>query len=106
MMLILRLALASLRSRKLTTALTVASIALSVTLLVGIETVRAGVRDSFAGTIRGVDLIVGARGGTLQVLLSTVFGIGNASGSSRAAASATAVATTHNTTVTTRPTVW
>jgi len=81
MMLILRLALASLRSRKLTTALTVASIALSVTLLVGIETVRAGVRDSFAGTIRGVDLIVGARGGTLQVLLSTVFGIGNASGS-------------------------
>ncbi len=81
MMLILRLALASLKSRKLTTALTVASIALSVTLLVGIETVRAGVRDSFAGTIRGVDLIVGARGGTLQVLLSTVFGIGNASGS-------------------------
>jgi putative ABC transport system permease protein len=79
-MLILRLALASLRSRKLTTALTVASIALSVTLLVGIETVRAGVRDSFAGTIRGVDLIVGARGGTLQVLLSSVFGIGSPSG--------------------------
>ncbi|WP_353266827.1 ABC transporter permease [Gemmatimonas sp.] len=81
MRLILRLALASLRSRKLTTALTVASIALSVTLLVGIETVRAGVRDSFAGTIRGVDLIVGARGGTLQVLLSSVFGIGSPSGS-------------------------
>jgi putative ABC transport system permease protein len=81
MMLILRLAFASLRSRKLTTALTVASIALSVTLLVGIETVRAGVRDSFAGTIRGVDLIVGARGGTLQVLLSTVFGIGSPAGS-------------------------
>ncbi len=80
-MLMLRLALASLRSRKLTTALTVASIALSVTLLVGIETVRAGVRDSFAGTIRGVDLIVGARGGTLQVLLSSVFGIGSPSGS-------------------------
>lgn len=80
-MLILRLALASLRSRKLTTALTVSSIALSVTLLVGIETVRAGVRDSFAGTIRGVDLIVGARGGTLQVLLSSVFGIGSPSGS-------------------------
>lgn len=79
--LVMRLAFASLRSRVLTTLLTVASIALSVTLLVGIETVRAGVRDSFAGTIRGVDLIVGARGGTLQVLLSTVFGIGNASGS-------------------------
>ena len=81
MMMIVRLALTSLRSRLLTTSLTVASIALSVTLLVGIENVRAGVRDSFAGTIRGVDLIVGARGGTLQVLLSAVFGIGSPSGS-------------------------
>ena len=79
-MLIPRLALRSLRSRVLTTSLTVASIALSVTLLVGIEHVRAGVRESFAGTIRGVDLIVGARGGTLQVLLSTVFGIGSPNG--------------------------
>jgi putative ABC transport system permease protein len=77
---ILRLALQSLRSRAFTSLLTVASIALSVTLLVGIEHVRAGVRESFAGTIRGVDLIVGARGGTLQILLSTVFGIGAPSG--------------------------
>ncbi len=76
---ILRLALQSLRSRAFTSFLTVASIALSVTLLVGIEHVRSGVRESFAGTIRGVDLIVGARGGSLQVLLSTVFGIGASS---------------------------
>jgi putative ABC transport system permease protein len=80
-MMLVRLAFASLRSRVLTTSLTVASIALSVTLLVGIENVRAGVRDSFAGTIRGVDLIVGARGGSLQVLLSAVFGIGSPAGS-------------------------
>jgi len=80
-MLIPRLALRSLRSRLLTTSLTVASIALSVTLLVGIENVRAGVRESFAGTIRGTDLIVGARGGSLQVLLSSVFGIGSPAGS-------------------------
>ncbi len=79
-MLIPRLALHSLRSRVLTTSLTVASIALSVTLLVGIEHVRAGVRESFAGTIKGTDLIVGARGGSLQVLLSTVFGIGSPNG--------------------------
>ncbi len=80
-MLIPRLAFRSLQSRLLTTSLTVVSIALSVTLLVGIENVRAGVRESFAGTIRGTDLIVGARGGTLQVLLSSVFGIGSPSGS-------------------------
>jgi putative ABC transport system permease protein len=78
--LILRLAAKSLRSRVLTTWLTVLSIALSVTLLVGIEHVRAGVRESFVGTIRGTDLIVGARGGSLQVLLSTVFGIGSPAG--------------------------
>ena len=79
-MLIPRLAMRSLQSRLLTTSLTVASIALSVTLLVGIEHVRAGVRESFAGTIKGTDLIVGARGGSLQVLLSSVFGIGSPSG--------------------------
>ncbi|MEO7359755.1 MAG: ABC transporter permease, partial [Gemmatimonadaceae bacterium] len=79
--LILRLAAQSLRSRVLTTWLTITSIALSVTLLVGIEHLRAGVRESFAGTISGTDLIVGARGGSLQVLLSTVFGIGSPAGS-------------------------
>jgi putative ABC transport system permease protein len=80
-MLTLRLALRSLANRKLTTALTIASIALSVALLVGVETVRRGIRESFAGTIRGTDLIVGARGGSQQLLLSSVFGLGAPAGS-------------------------
>lgn len=80
-MLTLRLALRSLANRKLTTALTIASIALSVSLLVGVETVRRGIRESFAGTIRGTDLIVGARGGSQQLLLSSVFGLGAPAGS-------------------------
>lgn len=70
------LAWKSLRSRALATGLTVGSIALSVTLLVGIENVRAGMRESFANTIHGADLIVGARGGTIQLLLYSVFGMG------------------------------
>jgi putative ABC transport system permease protein len=74
---VLSLAAKSLRSRLLTSTLTLASIALGVALLVGIETVRAGMRESFAGTIRGTDLIVGGRGGTVQLLLSSVFGIGS-----------------------------
>jgi putative ABC transport system permease protein len=82
-MLTLRLALRSLANRKLTTVLTIASIALSVSLLVGVETVRRGIRESFAGTIRGTDLIVGARGGTQQLLLSSVFGLGAPAGSFR-----------------------
>lgn len=77
-MVVLDLARKSLRSRLLTTALTVISIALSVTLLVGVENVRVGVRESFSNTIRGTDLIVGARGGTQQLLLYSVFGMGSA----------------------------
>lgn len=80
-MFLLSLAARSLRARLAISLLTVASIALSVTLLVGIEQVRVGVRESFAGTIKGTDLIVGARGGTTQVLLSTVFGMAAPAGS-------------------------
>lgn len=80
-MLTLQLALRSLRNRRLTTLLTVMSIALSVSLLVGVETVRRGIRESFAGTIRGTDLIVGARGGSQQLLLSSIFGLGSPAGS-------------------------
>lgn len=79
-MLTLRLALRSLTNRRLTTTLTIASIALSVALLVGVETVRRGIRESFAGTIRGTDLIVGARGGSQQLLLSSIFGLGSPAG--------------------------
>lgn len=79
-MLTLRLALRSLANRRLTTVLTICSIALSVGLLVGVENVRRGIRESFAGTIRGTDLIVGARGGGQQLLLSSVFGLGSAAG--------------------------
>jgi putative ABC transport system permease protein len=75
-MLLLDLARKSLRNRLLTTLLTVASIALSVALLVGVENVRVGMRDSFSNTIRGTDLIVGPRGGTIQLLLYSVFGMG------------------------------
>jgi putative ABC transport system permease protein len=71
------LAAKSLRNRLLTTLLTVASIALSVTLLIGVENVRNGMRESFAETITNTDLIVGARGGTIQLLLYSVFGMGS-----------------------------
>jgi len=77
-MIVLRLALQSLRNRWLTAALTVIAIAVSITLLLGVEKVRTGARQSFADTISGTDLIVGARSGTIQLLLYSVFRIGNA----------------------------
>lgn len=77
-MAILRLALASLWNRRLTAILTVLAIAISVMLLLGVEKVRTGAKASFANTISGTDLIVGARSGATQLLLYSVFRIGNA----------------------------
>jgi putative ABC transport system permease protein len=75
---ILSLALRSLANRRTTALLTLASIALSVALLVGVERLRTETRQSFASTIAGTDLIVGARSGPVQLLLYSVFRIGNA----------------------------
>ena len=77
-MIIFRLALQSLRNRWLTALLTVLAIAVSVMLLLGVEKVRNGARASFANTISDTDLIVGARSGAMQLLLYSVFRIGNA----------------------------
>jgi putative ABC transport system permease protein len=75
---ILRLAVLSLRNRWLTALLTVFAIAVSVALFLGVEKIRHGARASFADTISGTDLIVGARTGNIQLLLYAVFRIGNA----------------------------
>jgi putative ABC transport system permease protein len=75
---ILRLAIASLFARVLTVGMTVLAIALSVALFLGVEKVRTGAKASFADTISGTDLIIGARSGSVQLLLYSVFRIGNA----------------------------
>ncbi len=76
-MTLLRLAAASLRSRALVAFLTTGSIALTVALVMGVAAMRAGVEAGFTSTLAGTDLIVGACGGALQLLLFTVFGIGS-----------------------------
>jgi putative ABC transport system permease protein len=77
-MTLLRIALASLLNRRYSAALTIAAIAVSVALLLGVEKVRTETRASFAATIAGTDLIVGARTGSIQLLLYSVFRIGEA----------------------------
>jgi putative ABC transport system permease protein len=77
-MIVQRLALQSLKNRWGTALLTALAIAFSVMLLLGVERVRTGARQSFADTISGTDLIVGARSGSLNLLLYAVFRIGNA----------------------------
>src|SRR5882672_3085816 len=77
------LAIKSLRNRKFTAALTVLSIALAVLLLLGVERIRHESRESFAATISGTDLVVGARSSPVHLLLSAVFHIGNATNNLR-----------------------
>jgi putative ABC transport system permease protein len=77
-MAILTLAIKSLLNRRFTASLILVSIALSVALLLGVERLRVESRSSFANTISGTDLIVGARSGAINLLLYSVFRIGDA----------------------------
>ena len=47
-------------------------------LLLGVDTIRVQTKSNFVNTISGTDLIVGSRSGSVQLLLYTVFHIGNA----------------------------
>ncbi len=55
------LSLMSLLNRRGTVVLKFVTISISVMLLLGVEKVRTGARDSFTHTISGTDLIVGPR---------------------------------------------
>ncbi|RUO68276.1 ABC transporter permease [Idiomarina ramblicola] len=73
----IRLAIKSLMNRRASVVLTVIAIAVSVTLLLAVERVREQVQSHFANTVSGTDLIIGARTGQTQLLLSSVFHIGS-----------------------------
>ncbi|USD65575.1 ABC transporter permease [Vibrio sp. SCSIO 43136] len=74
----LTLAWKSLTNRKATALLTVLTVAVSVVLLMGVERIRTQAKASFANTVSGTDLIVGSRSGQVNLLLYSVFRIGNA----------------------------
>ena len=80
---LLGLAARSAWNRRFVLALVAASIALSTFLLLGIERIRQDVRASFSQAVSGTDLIVGARTGSVQLLLYSVFRIGQATQSMR-----------------------
>lgn len=70
------LAYKSIRHRSFATTATVFSVVLSLLLLFAVERVRRSVETSFTQTVSGVDLLVGARTGSLQLVLFSVFNIG------------------------------
>ncbi|SHF39037.1 ABC transporter permease [Vibrio gazogenes] len=78
MKIIMNLAWKSVLNRKTTALLTILTVAISVILLMGVERIRTQAKSSFANTISGTDLIVGGRSGQVNLLLYSVFRIGNA----------------------------
>ena len=70
------IALESLKRRRHTAILTLVSITISICLLLSVDIIRTQVKSSFTRTVSGVDLIVGAPSGQLNLLLSSVFNIG------------------------------
>ena len=77
-MTLLKLTLHSLWNRRTSLLLTLLSITVCVTLLLGVEYIRKEAKTTFLSTVSGTDLVVGARSGQVQLLLYSVFRIGNA----------------------------
>lgn len=72
------LALHSLWNRRWSAGLAILSIAISASLLLFVDKIRSDARNSFANTISGTDVIIGARTGSVQLMLYSVFRIGAA----------------------------
>ena len=65
-------------NRRLSLSLTVLALAISVMLLLGVDKIRKEAKSNFVNTISQTDLIVGGRSGPVNLLLYSVFRIGNA----------------------------
>lgn len=70
------LAFKSMLERRLVVFLCILSIALSSALYLGVTRLKDGAREGFTNTLSGADLIVGAKGGPLNLLLYSVFHLG------------------------------
>jgi putative ABC transport system permease protein len=69
----LRLSLAYLRHKKLSSALTVITFAAGVAMIVVLLLVNAQLQNEFSKNLEGIDLVVGAKGSPMQLILSSVF---------------------------------
>jgi len=80
---LLQIAFASAWNRRATLGLAIAAIALSVTMLLGVERSRLAAREAFAQSVSGTDLVVGARTSPVQLMLYAVFRLGEATNNIR-----------------------
>ena len=82
-MTLLHLAWKSFLNRKGTLLMMLLSISMSVVLLLGVDIIRQQAKEGFSSTVSSTDLIVGARSGQINLLLYSVFHIGNATNNIR-----------------------
>lgn len=75
-MMLFKLVWASMVSRKGMVALTVFSISISMLVLMSVAHLQAQLKDNFQRSVSGVDLIVGSRTSSLNLLLFSIFKIG------------------------------
>lgn len=71
------LTLKSIAQRKLSAFLCILSIGLSVALYLGVSRVKQQAENSFMSTVSGVDLLVGARSGEINLILYSLFHMGS-----------------------------
>jgi putative ABC transport system permease protein len=74
---LMSLAVSSLKNRRKSILLTFFSLLISISVLLGVEHIRQQAKESFSRTVSGVDLIVGAPSGQLNLLLYSVFRMGS-----------------------------
>ncbi len=72
---IFRLALASLAYKKLHSFLSILILSFSLALIMVLFTAKDSFEESFTRNIKGIDLVVGAKGSPLQIILSSVYHI-------------------------------
>jgi len=71
-----KIAYKSLSDRKASALMTLLALTVSISVLVSVEHIRVQAKESFSNTVSGTDLIVGARTGSLNLLLYSVFRVG------------------------------
>ncbi|WP_010517810.1 ABC transporter permease [Croceivirga radicis] len=75
-----KIVLSNLKNKPLYTFLSVFSLSISIALLLGVLQLDASVQNQFKNSLGNVDLVVGAKGSPLQLVLSSVLHVDNPTG--------------------------
>lgn len=75
-----RISLENIKSKKLYTVLSVFTLSLSIALLLGIQQLKNSFQYQLNNNLAGIDLVIGAKGSPLQLILSSVLHIDNPTG--------------------------